>query len=457
MDQARGGPNGSSVDQSPRLIEPVVDDAVSASRTSQTVAEIEQLRKRGRFAEFVDLALNTAAEVTDSAAVELVKSEALLAVGRDAEAEEAAGRAAEIGLSDRDRDLWALALRRWATACFRQAKSLDAQWLRQFVARSPEEPTARMLLFWAEALGERSPYRVSDSGQIAHALAASAAGSDAAGLELNAVQARAGGISLEVVFIDTGAQHVIMTGAAAEAAGVRIGPSGLRLVGFAPLVGRPGVLDSLALGDLTVYDVPVLVGDSPALVAAGGQMAIGTELMHHVRFTLDYPAGRVDVEAASRRSAPTRPRWQIPLWTFSQSCLAQGELPDGALARVLIDTGDRTGTYVSTRWAQRHLRDFPRSRGPVVFKYKRQDLALARMDLGSRSLVDWPVLDTLPADLERIDAVDVLVGRDLLGSYRATFDLARRVLQLSDSATATSVETTAQEPASEAQTVGETP
>jgi hypothetical protein len=426
---------------------------------SERVASIERLRRQGRFAEFVDAALNAAAEFEDNAAIELVKTEALLAVGRDREADLTARRAAELALDARDREQVSLALRRWATARFRQRQSFDDGWLRQFAARVPDEPVAKMLLFWAEALADRQPYRVVDSGEFENPLDSGPAGPDAASVELNAIRVRASGVSLPVVFIDTGAQHVIMTTAAAEAAGVRIGPSGLRLIGFAQLVGRPGVLESLELGNLTLYDVPVLVGDSPALVVAGGQMALGTELMQHVRFTIDYPAGQVS--AASARRRPPRltspPRWQIPLWTFSQSCLAQGELPEGGMARVLIDTGDRTGTYVSTRWAQRHLSDFPRARGPIVFKYKHRDLALTRMELGNQALVEWPVLDTLPSELERLDAVDVLVGRDLLGSYRVTFDLAHRVLQLGDSSAHATNSAAQPETSSESNTARETP
>jgi hypothetical protein len=237
------------------------------------------------------------------------------------------------------------------------------------------------------------------------------------------------------VFIDTGSQHVIMTSEAAKAAGVRIGPSGIRLVGFAHLVARPALVETLELGGLTLHDVPVLVGDSPPLVAAKGQMTLGTELMHHVRFTIDYPAGEVSAHGANDAEpvGGDAAAWEIPVWTFSQICLAQGRMASGALARVLIDTGDRQGSYISTRWAQRNLPGFPRTAGPVLFKVKHPHLRLDKMDLGNDRLRDWPLIDTLPRDLERIDAVDLLLGHDLLADYRVTFDLARRVIRLETS------------------------
>jgi hypothetical protein len=45
-------------------------------------------------------------------------------------------------------------------------------------------------------------------------------------------------------------------------------------------------------------------------------------------------------------------------------------------------------------------------------------------------LPDWPLTDRLPAEVDRLDVVDVLVGRDLLWKYRATIDLGHRVLRL---------------------------
>jgi hypothetical protein len=178
--------------------------------------------------------------------------------------------------------------------------------------------------------------------------------------------------------------------------------------------------------------VPVLVGNSPPLVALKGQMALGTELMHHVRFTIDYPARRVfAVSAAAPRATRAKPpTWEIPLWTFSQACLARGQLPDGAMARVLVDTGDRAGTFVSARWARRNLPEFQRPPATVVFKFKQRNLRLAELALGSGSLRDWPIVDTIPKVLERVDTVDLLLGHDLLGSYEVTIDLEQRVLQL---------------------------
>src|SRR5262249_38679118 len=82
------------------------------------------------------------------------------------------------------------------------------------------------------------------------------------------------------------------------------------------------------------------------------------------------------------------------------------------------------------RWARRHLPRFERPRTKLVFKFKPRDLAIDFVELGNQPLRDWTVTDTIPAVLERLDLVDVLVGRDLLGGYELTIDLPARVLRL---------------------------
>jgi hypothetical protein len=402
----------------------------------ERVARLERLLKRSTFDAFVDAALEATGEQPASAAVELLKVEALLATGRSQDAQAAAQRAAQVALDVDDYELASHALRRFALARFRQSEPLEGPSFDTLAARFPRhDATVAMLRFWSDSLGQRKPYSARRTGNQSRqvAPAAKVADTDAAGL--NAIAAGVNDVPLDTVFIDTGAQHAVMTVAAAEAAGVRPGPSGLRLVGFANLAARPGLIDTLDLGGVVLHDVPVMIGDSAPLAAAGGQMALGTELMHHVRFTMDYPAGRVLVEPAnSPRAIGPADGWEIPLWTFSQACLAQGHLPSGETARVLVDTGDASGSYVSGRWAQRHLPGFPRQHGPVVFKSARRKLSLGKMELGTGRLDDWPVVDTLPVELERADAIDVLLGRDLLASYRVTIDMSARVLRLQGAA-----------------------
>ena len=73
-----------------------------------------------------------------------------------------------------------------------------------------------------------------------------------------------------MVFIDTGAQHTLMTTAAAESAGVDVGASDTQLVGFAGLTAQPAVLETLELGGLTLAR---RAGAGRRFAAAGGRQA----------------------------------------------------------------------------------------------------------------------------------------------------------------------------------------
>jgi hypothetical protein len=407
---------------------------VGESPTDDPVTRLERQLKRGQFEDFIDGALNAAADQPASPALQLFKAEALLAASRNEEAELAAQSAATLAQDDENATIASHALKLWATARFRQNKALDDPLVADLLERLPaDDPVGQMLRFWCDALGQRTVYRVagtSDAAPVELRPARAAVGTVPD--QLNAIEARINGVAVPLAFVDTGTQQTLMTVKAAEATGVVLGPSSTRLVGFAGLDARPGVIETLELGSLVLHDVPVLVGNSPPLVALKGQMAMGTELMHHVRFTIDYPARRVfAARSEAPRIAPAqRPAWEIPVWTFSQACLSRGQLPDGTMARVLVDTGDRAGSFVSTRWARRNLPDFQRPPATVVFKFKQRNLKLAELALGSNSLIDWPIVDTIPKVLERLDTVDLLLGHDLLGSYVVTIDLEQRMLQL---------------------------
>ncbi|REK15824.1 MAG: hypothetical protein DWQ37_08375 [Planctomycetota bacterium] len=436
--RAGGAPERASLEAQPQENQLGVEATLYESERLDAVplddlGRLDRLRQQGRFEEFIDQALNVAAEQPDRAILHTLRCEALLASGRNDAAESAAHRAAQLACDAEDTPLATAALKLWATARFRQGKSLDDPQVARWLATLPAEDEAvQMLLFWQQAIGSPTTFRIDDGagGSYDVPLADSVAGS--LPFELNAIQARANGVAQPLVFIDTGAAHTLITVEAADRAGVERGTSTTRLVGFAGLVAQPAVLETLELGNLVLHDVPVLVGDSPPLTAQGGQMSLGTELMHHVRFHIDYPGRRVTVEPAGWRDfrRGSTPFWKIPLWTFSQVCLARGQTGDGAMARVLVDTGDRAGTFVSYRWGRRHLPPLRAATSPVVFRFQKRNLALEELDLGTQTLFAWRVEDTIPNELDRLNLVDILVGHDLLWPYRLTIDLPGRVLEL---------------------------
>ncbi len=394
--------------------------------------ELAALRKRGDLPGFVTAATRS---VESSPHTLLLKAEAQLAMGSHGEAASSALAAAG-GACRVDPLLAEQALKLWLTARCRDRQSVKSPEFDELRALLPPDLDGlQMLGFWRDALIGRVPYDASNEsfrGQVPIADSQP----ETLPAALNAIEAEVNGTRLPLVFIDTGAQHTLITRQAAEAAGVTMGPGSTRLVGFGGIEARPGLIDRLQIGPVEVRNVPVLVGNSAPLTALDGQMSLGTELMHHVRFTIDYPQRLV--WAAPAGAEMTSPEldatWTIPLWTFPQATLAQGTTADGRLARVLVDTGDRAGTFLSSRWARRNVPGFHRSTAPIVFKFKRRDLALDQLTLGDQTLRNWAVLDTMPQELERLDLVDVLVGHDLLWPYRVTIDLAGRRLLLAGAA-----------------------
>jgi hypothetical protein len=403
----------------------VDDESPEAALSSR----LDRLRKRGELSQFVDAALSSSESDSPDVALELLKVEALLASGRHEAAGEVALAAALLAQSSDNTAAAGQALKLYAVARFRQRQALDDPIFAGVLASLPaDDASAEVLRFWRDTLLDRTPYQldaaVSEPSEVQASRSSPA--------DRCAIEARTNGVALPLVFIDTGAQHSLMTTAAARRAGVTLGKTATQLVGFAGLRAQPGMLETLQLGELTLHNVPILVGDSAPLVALNGQMALGTELMHHVCLTLDYPGGRVLAEPADRAGATAagESNWQIPLWTFSQACLVQGRTATGEGARLLLDTGNRAGTFVSARWARSNLPRYSPSHAGLVFKFKQRDLEIESLEFGDQSLADWPVVDLLPVSLERLDLVDVLVGHDLLSSYQVTLDLARRTLLL---------------------------
>jgi len=413
------------------------------------VEQLDRLRRRAAFAQFVELALQTTHEIAQppSAAEEYARAEALLAIGQHEAAEGAALQGAELARQGDSSSTVGQGLRLWAVARMRQQKPLaDARALQiaslaasdGHAAAADSDTIVNMVRFWQTALTTEAPYRCDVPSHTRIDIPRASGEWGELADDLVAIQAEANGVSMPLVFVDTGAQTSVMTVAAAKLAGVQMGAATTPLVGFRAASATPGVIATLRLGSLTLHNVPVLVGDSAPLVAQGGQMALGTELMHHVRFTIDYPRRQIWAEKAGQRTtgdglnppSGSTPHWEIPVWTFSQACLCAGMRPGGEGARVLLDTGNRAGTFVSPRWARSNVAHFRRPTGSLVFKFKPRNLFLDDLEIGGQALRQWPVLDILPADLERLDLVDVLVGHDLLAPYQLTIDLQRRVFEL---------------------------
>ena len=113
--------------------------------------------------------LNAADEAPGNAGVELLKVEALLAVGRAKDGEAVAQGAVQLALDAQNYELASQALKRWTIARFRTSEPLEGPWFDTSAARFPQhDPTITMLRFWSDSLGQRTPYGVSDTSDGAH-------------------------------------------------------------------------------------------------------------------------------------------------------------------------------------------------------------------------------------------------------------------------------------------------
>jgi len=409
------------------------DEALIRAEAAARADELESVRDRGDFQTYLAMSQLAARTYPHDARIRVLAAEGLLASG-DMPAAEAAALEAEQLAGLTSEEVSSAAIRLWATARMRQGLPLETAQLARIAL---DDPALQTVLAWSDLLSGAAPFQIEGSaGDVVEApLTEAATGSLAA--ELLAIDGTANGTPCQTIFVDTGAQHTVITLAAAEAAGVRIRPGDIELAGFATATAQAGLIETLELGSLTIHNVPVLVGDSPALTAAGGSMSLGTDLLVHLRVTLDYPARLVTVEPAAARSeaavGTASAEWRIPVWMFSRLPLAQGLSADGSPLRVLIDTGDRSGTYISYRWGRREIPQLAGVHSGMVFRFKKKDLSLPMIELGGRAIADWPVVDTLPKELDRLDVVDLMLGHDLLERFRVTVDLSRSEFRLSTS------------------------
>jgi predicted aspartyl protease len=400
---------------------------------SPKLLEVEQHWQDGTLSTFVKTALNSE-ETSGAIRLELMRIEALLASGRPDQAEAIAAKLCKTSPAASDRPTQVAAHKLRLIAQLRQQKSPTA--CAHLTAGSLFDPGLAPIARWQQALDERTPYQIAGDPATVP-LQKTAIWSGLLSHDLESIEAHVNGKPMPTAFIDTGAQWTVITTEAATQAGVKIGDARFPLIGFSSTEARPAVLNELTIGTMTIRDVPVLVADTKALAAANGQLTIGRDLLVHLVVTIDPQDGVVTVgeakldEGSAPKGVSDENTWMIPIWNFSAACLAEAEF-NGGSARVLIDTGNSVGTFISGRWAERVLPEVRLGRRPPTLWFKGQRFELPEFELAGQKIAHWPVVDSLPAELERLDAIDLVIGRDLFGAYRTTIDLRNRRLVLSD-------------------------
>jgi predicted aspartyl protease len=172
------------------------------------------------------------------------------------------------------------------------------------------------------------------------------------------VQVAINGVAVTLL-VDTGAQELVLDAGVAARAGVRVGPaedamhSGGRLASF-----RHGMLDTLALGDLTLSSLPVHVQAlrdtfrtfAPDLPVEG---ILGTAVLYRFRARLDRRAGVL--ELTPRGGERGQRDDGVPLWLAGSHLPVVPAVVNGATrALMVVDTGQvGLGCVVSPSIAQK--------------------------------------------------------------------------------------------------------
>jgi len=249
--------------------------------------------------------------------------------------------------------------------------------------------------------------------------------------------------------IDTGGPVLGMDPAFAESAGVELfGEEEGLFAGGARAMYRYGRADSIGLGAFTVKNVPVHVKPVrlPPTACGGGPAVgvIGTVLLYHFHFTLDYPEERLVLR---RRSDERSERWSregaregvhaIPFWMAGDHFMVAWGTANGAGPFLfLVDTGLAGGGFTSTdlliEQAGIELTGEPMrgmgGGGPVeIYPYIMNELTLGR----ARQADIRAFHGAFPADPDRWGfTVAGIISHGFFRPYALTFDFDRMRIYL---------------------------
>jgi hypothetical protein len=420
------------------------EDGAEKFRDDADLAErrLEYLSKNGRLTEYVQRGLEIGQEPMKSPTLRMHHLEALLASGRNAEGEREAVVVMEgllrhrVGAED-----FVRAYHVWLEARMRQGKSLTDRTVDEYlshVSMSPEVNQRRImsLAAWRDLLGGAPVYQRRSPKTATADLEYQMTGI-LFGLipeRMNGITIQINGVEVPLAIVDTGASHTLIHDSIAAKAKVRLDDRRRGAHGSLSFTAQSGLAKEVRIGDVVLHNVPVNVGNPPPLVMTKAKAALGVDLMHHLQFTIDYPKKRVTVEPADAvddKPEPPGHVWDIPLFPFSEHTLAEGTMPSGAKARVLIDSGNFAQTLIWPVWGKSNI---PGHKGPAKglfeFATSKPTHTINGLALGGRTLPEWPGMDMPPVTLQGVDLLDLLMGNDLLSQYVVTIDMRGRRLRL---------------------------
>lgn len=400
---------------------------------------VENLQRVGDFSAFAKLAVELAQQHPKVSTVQLFRIEALLATGKLEEAEKASAQMAvdSINLWGQWNSITERALTQWSIARLRLGKGWFDPALGRLNDQKWTSDDLRTVQYWREMLGKRDPYRLDPGSKPSTVpLASAKVLLGLAPFQMRGIPISINGHEVPLAIVDTGASHTLVSDAVAAACKLEVGTDKRNAAGSMNFVARAGIIRELKIGDIVLRDVPVSVGSPPPMLMTKAEAALGTDLMYRLGFTIDYPNQQVEVRplAAKEKDLPAKKpqEWDIPLWTFSDHCMSQAELPGGRFARTLIDSGNFAYTLAWPTWAHRNIESHPvPAKSMFIYALGTQSFMVDGISLGGRTLPPWPVVDMPPVTLGGIDIIDLLMGHDLLGQYRVEVDMRGRKLRLS--------------------------
>jgi predicted aspartyl protease len=248
----------------------------------------------------------------------------------------------------------------------------------------------------------------------------------------------------EVSFLlDTGGAEVILDSAFAASAGVPI--YGTERSFFAGGRSAPlahGGVGSLALGDLTIRNLPVqilnLAGVGPAVGVDSLAGIIGTRLLYRFLATIDYPGQALLLR---RKGAAVDPdgAFEVPfLMADDHFMLAEGQLNDGARMQLFVDSGLAGGAFACPPST---LRDagIGRGSGPIERglggggKVKAWPFEIAALSMGAARRENLQgIAEVFPRQLEWAYGFRIggLISHGFLDAFAVTLDFDRMAIRL---------------------------
>jgi hypothetical protein len=160
------------------------------------------------------------------------------------------------------------------------------------------------------------------------------------------IQARVNGSDPVHLLIDTGSAELMLDSTFAATIGApRFGTETGTFAADQKARYEYGRVDSLALGRVTIHDLPVVIQNLQRFSAATGGKPVtgivGTTVLRHFTFTLDYPGRRLLLEPlATGDAAMEDGTIETPIWMASDHILlARGTLGAGPSFPWVLDSG----------------------------------------------------------------------------------------------------------------------